>query len=118
MPDRVNKGCAKKECVREKENIFYKDTDIGEHIVYKKNTSRSILLGNAQFKINQFVLKIDGGKTRLGTFCVPCLGGQILFYRIIVSEVLQSHSGVAHSFCEHSSLPFSHCPSQGLSLPV
>ena len=117
MPDRVNKGCAKKMCQREGKHL-YKDTDIGEHIVYKKNTSRSILLGNAQFKINQFVLKMDGGKTRLGTFCVPCLGGQILFYRVIVSEVLQSHSGVAHSFCEHCSLPFSSCSSQGLSLPV
>lgn len=59
-------------CQREGRHL-YKDTDI-EHIVHKENRSRSVLLGNAQFKTDQFVLKMDGGKTRLGTSCVLGLG--------------------------------------------
>lgn len=72
----------------------YKDTDVGEHIVYKENTSRSILLGDAQFKTNQFVLKMFGDRIRLGTSCIPYLGVQILFYRIIVSEIFGFTQGL------------------------
>lgn len=46
-------------------------------------------MGSVQFRTNQFVLKMDRNKTKLGTSFVLCLGVQILVY-IIVSKFAES----------------------------
>lgn len=91
----------------------YKDTDIWEHSILGAYKSR-ILLGSVQFRTNQFVLKMDRNKTKLGTSFVLCLGVQILVYRIVskVCRVTQ----VAYPFCEHCS-PSPVVPHR-LSVPV